>query len=162
MAFWTRSDGGRGFSLEASLMASLMASSRSTSSMGFPGSYGAMPRMCSLASDSQEADMEGSLCGRIGPENLEELAALLDRAKHVSHVVGVPVPLEVQEVHVLPGAPLGGPRFDLGQVEPALGEGLQDAVEDARLVAHGEEDRGLVPSRGRHRPGPPPEGGGGG
>src|SRR3989337_2890925 len=111
MAFWTRSEGGSGFSLEASLMASLMASSRSSSSMGFPGSYGAMPRMWALAS-------------------------------------------EIQEFPVLPGAPLGGPRFDLGQVKPALGEGLQDAVEDARLVAHGEEDVGLVPSRGQHGPAP--------
>src|SRR3989337_3387994 len=107
MAFWTRSEGGSGFSLEASLMASLMASSRSTSSMGCPGSYGAMPRMWSLASDSQEADMEGSLCGRIGPEDLEELATLLDRAKHVSHVVGVPVPLEVRAAHVVAGRMLG-------------------------------------------------------
>src|SRR5438309_4945564 len=33
-------------------MASLMPSSRSSSSIGLPGSYGAIPRMCSLARDS--------------------------------------------------------------------------------------------------------------
>src|SRR3972149_4233456 len=87
-------------------MASLMASSRSNSSMGFPGSYGAMPRMWSLASVSQEAGMESSLCGRVGSEGLEGLAAL--------------------------GAGGGGgglvdgaPREGGGEPVPALGEGLR-------------------------------------
>src|SRR5215813_14978063 len=131
MALRTRSDGGRGFSLEASLMTSVRPNSRSSSSMGFPGSYGAIPRMCSLAMDSQDTVMKGSLSGRVGSEDLEELTTLRHLAEHCPHVVGVAMPLEVHEVHVLPGAPLGRSRFDLGQVEPALREGLEDAVEHA-------------------------------
>ena len=62
--------------------------------------------------------MQNSLGGRVGPEDLEELAAFLDLGQHVPDVFGVAVPLEVDEVHVLPGAPLGRSRLDLGQVEP--------------------------------------------
>src|SRR4029434_9255135 len=69
----------------------------------------------------------GSLGDRVGPEDLEELAALADRAQRARDDLGIPVALEVDEVHVLPGPPLGRSRFDFGQVETALGEGLQNA-----------------------------------
>src|SRR5690348_357258 len=109
-----------------------------------------MPRMCSLAMDSQDTVMKGSLGRRVGSEDLEELTTLLDLAEHCPHVVGVAMSLEVHEVHVLPGASLGRSRFDLGQVEPARREWLEDAVEHARLVLHGEQDGGLVPPGGPH------------
>src|SRR5262245_48636287 len=122
MAFNTRSDGGSGFSLEASLMTSFRPSSRSSSSIALPGSYGAIPRMWSLARDSQETCMRNSLRGRVGPEDLEELTAFLDFGQHVPDGLGVAVSLEVDEVHVLPRTPLRRPRLDLGQVQPALCE----------------------------------------
>src|SRR3972149_5022106 len=103
--------------------------------------------MWSLASDSQDTGMSGSLGGRVGSEDLQELAALLDLVENGPDVIGIAVALEVDEVHVLPGAPLGWSRFDLGQVEPARGEGLEDAVQHAGLVLHREEDGGLVPPR---------------
>src|SRR5262249_44335969 len=109
-----------------------------------------MPRMCSLATDSQDTVMKGSLSRGVGSEDLEELTTLLDLAEHCPHVIGVAMSLEVHEVHVLPGPSLGRSRFDLGQVEPARRERLEDAVEHPRLVLHGEEDGGLVPSRGPH------------
>src|SRR4026208_1048242 len=100
--------------------------------------------MCSLASDSQGTDMRSSLGGRIGPEDLEELAALPHRGERTVHGLGVPVALEIDEVDVFPGPALGRPRLDLGQVEPALREGLKNAEEHPGLVLHGEEDGGLV------------------
>src|SRR5215471_736884 len=157
MAFSTRSDGGRGFSLEASLMASVMPNSRSSSSMGLPGSYGAMPRMCSLARDSQDADIRDSLRRRVGPEDLEELAPPPHLGQHGPDVFGIAMTFEVHEVDVLPGTPLGRSRFDLGEVEAARGEWSEDAVEDAGLVLHGEEDRRLVPAGHRRRPPPDDE-----
>src|SRR4029453_8171786 len=108
--------------------------------------------MWSLASDSHETCMQNSLRGRVGPEDLEELTAFLDFGQHVPDGLGVAMSLEVDEVHVLPWAPLGRSRLDLGQVQPPLRERRQDAVEHARLVLHREEDRGLVVSSGRVRP----------
>src|SRR5947207_12461037 len=104
--------------------------------------------MWSLASDSQDTVMSGSLGGRIGPEDLQELAALPHLVEHGPDVIGITVSLEVDEVHVLPGTPLGRSRFDLGHVEPARGERLENAVEHAWFVLHREEDGRLVPSRG--------------
>src|SRR4029453_11746186 len=106
--------------------------------------------MCSLAMDSQDTVMKGSLGRRVRAEDLEELTPLLDLLEHGPDVIGCAVSLEVHEVHVLPGAPLGWSRFDLGHVEPAGGEGLENAVKHPRLVLHGEEDRRLVAPRGPH------------
>src|SRR3989304_2820336 len=102
--------------------------------------------MWSLARDSQDTGMCGSLGGRVGSEDLQELAAPLDLVEDGPDVIGVAVALEVHEVHVLPGAPLGWSRFDLGHVEPAHREGLEDAVEHARLGLLWEEDGGRFPS----------------
>ena len=66
---------------------------------------------------------ECSLRGRVGAEDLEELAALLHLGQHGPDVVGLAVPLEVHEVDVLPGAPLGRSRFDLREVELPRREG---------------------------------------
>src|SRR6266508_373390 len=146
MALSTRSEGGNGFSFEASLMTSVRPNSRSSSSIGFPGSYGAIPRMWSLAMDSHDTVMSGSLGGRVGSEDLEELAALFHFVEDSADVVRVPVSLEVDEVHVFPRTPLGRSRLDLGEVEPARREGLEDAIEHAGLVLHREEDGRLVPA----------------
>src|SRR6266851_4207782 len=107
--------------------------------------------MWSLATDSQDTGMSGSLGGRVGPEDLEELAALLDLVEDGADIIGVAVALEVDEVHVLPRAPLRRSRFDLGQVESPGREGLEDAVQHARLVLHGKEDGRLVAAGGPHR-----------
>ena len=84
--------------------------------------------------------MKGSLGRRVRTEDPEELTALPDLLEHGPDVIGIAVSLEVHEVHVLPGAPLGWSRFDLGQVELAGREGLENAVEHTRLVLHGEEN----------------------
>src|SRR5258705_13608788 len=72
MAFWTRSDGGSGFSFDASLIGLWIMSSRSSSSIGLPGSYGAMPRMCSFAIDSHCVGMRSPFQGRGRSQNLQE------------------------------------------------------------------------------------------
>src|SRR6266508_408598 len=151
MAFMTRSEGGSGFSLDASLMTSVSPNSRSSSSMGFPGSYGAIPRMWSFASDSQGTGMRDSLRGRVRSEDFEELTALLDLGQDGADVIGIAMAFEVDEVDVLPGAPLRRSRFDFREIQPAGGEGLENAVEHAGLVFHREENRRLVPPRGRRR-----------
>src|SRR5262245_9400716 len=102
--------------------------------------------MWSLASDSHEACMQDYLGGRVGSEDLEERTAFLYLGQHCPDDLGVAVPFEVDEVHVLPGPSLGRPRLDLGQVEAPLCERGEDAVEHAGLVLHREEDRGLVVS----------------
>src|SRR5712692_9597866 len=109
-----------------------------------------MPRMWSLAMDSQDTGMSGSLGGRVGPEDLEELTARLHLIEDGPDIIGVAVSFEVDEVHVFPRAPLGRSRFDLGQVESPDRERLENAVEHARLVLHGKEDGSLVTSRWSH------------
>src|SRR5712691_11478021 len=109
-----------------------------------------MPRMWSLAMDSQDTGMSGSLGGRVGPEDLEELTARLHLIEDGPDIIGVAVSFEVDEVHVFPRAPLGRSRFDLGQVESPGRERLENAVEHARLVLHGKEDGRLVTSRWSH------------
>src|SRR5437763_877999 len=97
MACCTRSDGASGFSLEASLMASWMPSSRSSSSTGFPGALGAIPRMCSLARDSDgvvAGGQSGGALGRvvlvhrhIGQVRRERVAAVLQHLPMREHAL---------------------------------------------------------------------------
>src|ERR1700682_3262470 len=94
--------------------------------------------------------MSGSLGGRVRSEDLEELTALLDLFEDGPDIIGVAVALEVDDVHVLPRTPLGRSRLDLGQVESAGREGLEDAVEHAGLVLHREENGRLVAAGGPH------------
>src|SRR6266404_816313 len=147
IAFCTRSDGGSGFSFEASLIGLWIMSSRSSSSIGLPGSYGAMPRMCSFAIDSHCVGMRSPLQGRVRSENLQEQGPLTDLPQYRRDRRCVAMALDVHEDHVLPGPLLGRPRFDLREIDPQSRERLEDPVERARLVAHGEEDRSLVVSR---------------
>src|SRR6267142_4456432 len=134
MAFCTRSDGGSGFSFDASLIGFAIMSSRSSSSIGFPGSYGAMPRMCSFASDSHCVGMRAPLEGRVRPEDLEKQRPLRDLAQRRRDDGRVAMALEIHEDHVLPGPPLGRARFDLREVDPQPRQRLEDPVERAGLV----------------------------
>ncbi len=65
------------------------------------------------------------------------------------------MPLHVQEEAVLPELVLGGARLDLGQVQVALGEDLQQLQQRSRLVRVDEHHHGgLVPPRGSRDLGP--------
>src|SRR5215470_19654875 len=119
-------------------------SSRSSSSIGLPGSYGAMPRMCSFASDSHCVGMRSPLEGRVRSENLQEQGPFADLAEHRRDRSCVTMALDVHEDDVLPGPLLGRPRFDLREVDPQARQRLEDPVERAGLVTHGEKDRSLV------------------
>src|SRR5438094_3578803 len=103
-----------------------------------------MPRMCSFASDSHCVDMRSPLEGRVRSENLQEQRSLPDLAEHRRDRRRVAMALEVHEDHVLPGPPLGRPRFDLREVDPQTRQRLEDPVERAGLVSHRAEYRGLV------------------
>src|SRR5215510_16430184 len=100
-----------------------------------------MSRMGSLVRRPQAALTSlASPEDRIRPEDLEEEAALPDGREHaLSHRI-IPMPLEVHEEHVLPRLPPGGSRLDLGQAQARRGEGLEDPIESAHLVADGEQD----------------------
>src|SRR5262249_51711199 len=87
-----------------------------------------------------------SLEGRVRPEDLQEQGPLLDLAQHRRHGRRGAVALEIHEDHILPGALLGRTRLDFREVDPEPRQGLEDAIEAARLVAHGEQDRRLVSS----------------
>src|SRR5207244_11035931 len=116
IAFCTRSDGGSGFSFDASLIGLWIMSSRSSSSIGLPGSYGAMPRMCSFASDSHCIGMLSPLEGRVRPEDLQEQGPLPDLAQCRRDVGRVTMALEVHEDRVLPGRRVGRARFRLCEI----------------------------------------------
>src|SRR5712692_11741466 len=107
--------------------------------------------MWSFASDSQGTGMRSSLRGRVRSEDFEELTALLDLGQDGADIIGIAMAFEVDEVDVLPGSPLGRSRLDFREIQPARGEGLENAVKHAGLVLHREENGRLVPPRGRHR-----------
>src|SRR5262249_53571449 len=102
-----------------------------------------MPRMCSFASDSHCVGMRSPLEGRLRSEYLEEQGPLADLTEHRRDRRSVAMALDVHEDHVLPGPLLGRPRFDLREIDPQARQRLEDPVERAGLVSHGEEDRGL-------------------
>src|SRR5437879_13158931 len=116
IAFWTRSDGGSGFSFDASLIGLWIMSSRSSSSIGLPGSYGAMPRMCSFASDSHCIGMLSPLEGRVGPEDHQEHGPLPDLAQDGRAGGGGPVAFELRQ-------PTTPPRRAAGRAASALRAG---------------------------------------
>src|SRR5262252_6532599 len=103
-----------------------------------------MPRMCSFASDSHWVGMRSPLEGRVRSEDYQEQGPLADLAEHRRDRWGVAMALDVHEDHVLPGPLLGRPRLDLREIDPQARQRFEDPVERAGLVAHREEDRGLV------------------
>src|SRR4030095_5604156 len=103
-----------------------------------------MPRMCSFANDSHCVGMRSPLEGRVRSENLQEQGSLADLAEHRRDRWSVAMTLDVHEDHVFPRPLLGRPRFDLREVDPQTRQRLEDPVERAGLIAHREEDRGLV------------------
>src|SRR5690606_18651064 len=74
IALRARGPGPNGFSFEASLMLSLMPYSRSSSSIGLPGTYGAMPRTPGAISDVGSKDIGLRAAGL-------ELCAWAERAR---------------------------------------------------------------------------------
>src|SRR2546428_7569503 len=98
-----------------------------------------MLRMCSFASDSHCVDMRSPLEGRVRSENLQEQRPLSDLTEHRRDRRRVAMALEVHEDHVLPGPPLGRPRFDLREIDPQTRQRLEVPQKRAWLVSHPEE-----------------------
>ncbi len=108
MASIARGDGPSGFSLEASLMAPWMPSSRSSSSMGLPGTYGSRPRTPLAARRPKLRFLAiGSLedCLGIGTKHPEEIGLASQLGERLGDGRILRVPVQVEEKYVMPLAP---------------------------------------------------------
>src|SRR4051812_40390394 len=129
--------GPNGFSFDASLMMLVMPSSRSSSSMGFPGTYGARVRTLSTARAPGDIPFSIDASGnrsRVRTQHAEQRRALLEPRERLRHVRIVRVTVDVEEEHVVPLLAARWPRLDARQAHLVLGERLEQAVERARRV----------------------------
>src|SRR5690606_26992516 len=99
-----RSPGPSGFSLLASLMASWMPYSRSSSESGLPGWYGAI---ASIPGASSERNSEGKVLRSADGTGIRSKAAIhgslaLEQREHARHLRRARVAVDVDEEDVLP------------------------------------------------------------
>src|SRR5262249_59906952 len=104
----------------------------------FPPARDAAPHRPSLAGSSCH------LCARIRAEHLQRGAGLADLGERGGDRSVALVPVDIDEEDVLPRPPPRRPALDLGQVERALRQRLQPAVEDPGPVAGPPGERGAV------------------
>src|SRR5262245_46016868 len=126
-------DGPSGFSFDASLMEPKIPYSRSSSSMGLPGGYGANPRihsgtwvlmssvMVACAPPRRSHRARGR---RVGTEDLEQQAAAAQRRQRPRDSRFLDMSDQVEEEQVFPGTLLHRPRFDGADADAVGGERL--------------------------------------
>src|SRR5438105_14145172 len=121
-------------------MEPIMPSSRSNSSIGFPGEYGVMPAIVGLI---RIAMVE--LCmRRIRSKDLEEQAAGLDLSQGPLHAVFFDMPFQIDEENILPCLSARGTGFDFGEIRAMGRERTKQIVQGTNLVLDGQHDGGLV------------------
>lgn len=87
---------------------------------------------------------------RIGAQDLQGDGFLADLLQDVLDQRFFMVADEIDEEHVGPFAAARRAGFDAGQVDTIVVERYQQLVQGPRLVAHGNDDRGLVVAGRRH------------
>src|SRR6476469_10075616 len=138
MAASARGLGPRGFSLEASLTmrAGSSPSSRATSSIGLPPTYGESPRTyCGAWAASAEAVIETRGSGErsgVRAQQLEERRALAELGERSGDGRVLAVPGEVHEEQVFPQAGARRARLEARHRHAVLRERLEQRMDRAR------------------------------
>src|SRR5690606_30070333 len=87
---------------------------------------------------------------RVCAQHLEKGALLLDLLEGLLDGPIVEMPFHIDEKDVVAQTPLGRTRLELGQVDVAIGESLEGAIQVAWPVhGKGKDDGGLIPARRR-------------
>src|SRR5438309_11470270 len=93
-------------------MEPVMPSSRSNSSIGFPGEYGVMPAILGLI----RIDMVELRMRRIRSKDLEEQATGLDLGKGPFHAVLFDMTFKIDKENILPRLSARGTGCDFGEI----------------------------------------------